>query len=235
MQQFDESHLLSIIIYPSKEATIIQHLAAYFDKLAEVINAGGYQLRPLVESLLAFTRELAIKAHAHRSDADTLRKEQKAWTKEKTQLLKSQKTERAQLEQAKVECATLRAQQKTAQRKESDFADENERLQSQLDAANRKLADRDTQHSRELQSINDVKRNHAKELSEKQTAIQKLKDQLEERATSIKKLEQSMTQVCSGGDRGRRAIEMPFLGKANGAKDGRSRQGRRNRGHRAAS
>ncbi|KAI6202037.1 MATH domain-containing protein [Aphelenchoides besseyi] len=142
----------------------------------------------------AATNQKPIFAVDPKIELEALRKEQKAWNKEKNQLLKTQKLEKAQLESTKQECSQLRNAQKTMQKKENELTDELERVRSQLETTKAKLQERETQHARELQSLNDVKRNYTKELAERQSAIQKLKEQLDERGNTIKKLEQSVSQ-----------------------------------------
>jgi chromosome segregation ATPase len=194
----DQQECTRQIFEGNKEKIINQHYASYFIALEAILGVHHIELIPMIKKIITFATEHKRKTDELTKEVEIMRNEQKTWSKEKNQMQKMQKNEKTlnqRYESMSQQNQQLKSQQKNWQKKESELNDELSKLRQTIESLNSKIQDRDAQHSRDVQSLHDVKRNHSKELSDRQSALQKLKEQLEEKNTSTKKLEQQLAQV----------------------------------------
>uniref|UniRef100_A0A1I7SFJ7 MATH domain-containing protein n=1 Tax=Bursaphelenchus xylophilus TaxID=6326 RepID=A0A1I7SFJ7_BURXY len=147
----------------------------------------------MVRDVVNFSQKLQNRINELQKDLEAVKNEKKALNKEKNNLQKAEKTMQERTESLKQDNNNLKQQVKNLEKKvsnlQSDRDDELQKVRQQLDHARQEIQDKETQHSRDIQSLNDVKRNYSKELTERQAQIQRLKDQLEEKSNLLKKAE----------------------------------------------
>lgn len=197
-KSYDHQECTRLIFDGLGEKALVQHFNTYFTALQTILGTRHIEVVPLVKKIIALAVEQKRKTDEMLKEVESMRNEQKAWSKEKSQIQKMQKNEKSlnqRYESIKQECNQLKNQQKNWQKRETELSDELGKLKQTVESLNGKIQDRDAQHSRDVQSLHDVKRNHSKELSDRQSQMQKLKEQLEEKNASAKKLEQQCAQV----------------------------------------
>lgn len=198
LKTFGRQECAKLLYTGQGDNILLQHYGIYFTTLQTMLGVGQIEIVPLIRKMTTYSLEQKQRNKELSKEVTALRNEQKAWAKEKSQIQKIQKNEKTlnqRYEATKTECNQLKNQQKTWNKRESELNDELAKLRQTVESLNSKIQDRDAQHSRDVQSLHDVKRNHSKELADRQSAMQKLKEQLEERNAAIKKLEQQCGQV----------------------------------------
>ncbi|KAI6233792.1 MATH domain-containing protein [Aphelenchoides fujianensis] len=155
MPIMEDEDIMDAIFYAKNNKKMINHVSSIIDKIMS----------------------MQAKIDALKKENDELRKESKALTKEKTQLLKAQKNDRTQMEAMKNEAVQFRNSFKGLQKSYTESTEEVESLRAHVETLTAEAQQRESLHAREIQSLNDVKRNLSKELSERQSSNQKLKEQ----------------------------------------------------------